>query len=402
MLLRMNFFSFFFIFCLVVPSLSLGAPESKPEETQVGFRDDYLRGTPMIKAATGLAPIQFVVDRIGGEFVDSISLVAGGYDPHLFEPKMSQLTLFNQADIYFSLNSPLEQVWLERITAVNTGLVVVDLTANFVDLAQQRRNRHGGEDHVHEPAHRHDEKEHEVVSPEALVFEEADKIGKKDEAFSAAPPRYDDFEPPVDPAIGESEEYALTNTTEIKEHDEHFASKYPVYNANDPHIWLSPYFLKKVATVVAEEFSKQRPKKSAYFQKNLASFNARIDSLEERLRKEFNKLSESQKIFLVVHPSWTYFAEDFGLTQISVQKDGKEPTPATLAMVIDDARSHGISVVFVQKEFNPTLASTVAAHLPGGRVVVLNPVSYNCMKSIENTGYAIIGKTPPQVQTLGE
>lgn len=366
MLLRMKFFSFFFIFCLIVPSLGLGAPDSQSEEAPEGFGDDYLYGIPKIRAATGVAPIQFVLDRIGGEFVDTISLIPTGYDPHTFEPKPSHLKLLEQADIYFSLSTPFEQAWLKRFAYVGISLRAVDLMATLVESEELLLDpQKQGPLHGLSSTKGKNTEMQEMSGFASLVD---DELNKSEELDEQAP-----VEQPV-----------------------------PVYDGEDYHIWMSPYFLKKVAAVVAEKFSDQMPKQYAYFQKNLASFNARIEQVEDQFRKDLKDLPEAQKTFLVFHPSWTYFAQDFGLIQLAVEQDGKGPTPLSLAMVIDESRTRGISVIFVQKEFNPDMASTVAAHLPGGRVVVLSPLSYNCLKSIEDTGYAITGKSPVQAQTLEE
>ena len=335
--LRIRIFAFLLISCLYFPGSAWAAPDSS-----AGFKNDYPRGTPRIKAATGLAPIQFVIDRIGGEYVDSVALIPAGFDPHTFEPKPSQLQVLDQADVYFSLETPLEQVWLDRVTTVNARMSRINLMGALRDDEILSGEGHS-HSHDHEAGHVHsDDEEHE------------EPLGN--------------------------------------EHSEVDSEANPVYDGHDPHIWMSPYFLKLIAKQICIEFSRLMPQQSAYFEKNLDRFTGRADQLSIRVRDNLEGLSEQQKSFLVFHPSWAYFAQEFGLVQIAVEQDGKEPTPASLAMVIDEARAHGISVIFVQREFNPALASTVAAHLPGGRVVALDPLGYDCFKSIEETAVAISGK----------
>lgn len=327
MLSQIRFLAFLLVSLLFFPYAAVSASDEP-----AGFRNDYPKGTPIIKAATRLAPIQFVVDRIGGEYVDSISVVPPGFDSHTFEPKPSQLKLLNQADVYFSLDTPLEQVWIERFVALNSRVSLVNLMSALKGTNMLLADTH---EHFHknEPGHEHADEEHEHAALEMA------------------------------------------------------------YDGHDSHVWMSPYFLKLIAGEVCKEFSRQLPQQAAYFEKNLAVFNERADELGIRVRALLKDLPESKKTFLVFHPSWAYFAKEFGLTQLAVEQEGKEPTPAYLAMIIDDARNKGISVIFVQKEFNPAIAATVAAHLPEGRVVTLDPASYDCFKSIEETAAAISGKT---------
>lgn len=82
------------------------------------------------------------------------------------------------------------------------------------------------------------------------------------------------------------------------------------------------------------------------------------EELDESIKKRADALPDT-KVFLVFHPSWGYFADDYGLTQIAVEDEGKEPTPATLAKILDKASNDNVSGVFVQKEFNPELAKTI-------------------------------------------
>ena len=78
--------------------------------------------------------------------------------------------------------------------------------------------------------------------------------------------------------------------------------------------------------------------------------------------------------FLVFHPSWAYFARDYGLEQVSIEVDGKSPRPMDLARTIARAREMGVRTVFVQKQFDTAAAEVVAREIRG-RVAPLDPLS---------------------------
>ena len=46
--------------------------------------------------------------------------------------------------------------------------------------------------------------------------------------------------------------------------------------------------------------------------------------------------------FMVYHPAWGYFARQYGLEQIAIEAEGKEPGAARLIQLIDRARREGV------------------------------------------------------------
>ena len=341
---------------------------SQSPESETAFKNDYPAGTPRVKAACFLPPIRFIIDRIGGEFVDSISLIPAGYDPHTFEPKSSQLAIFSQADIYFNLGTPVEEVWLGRLGSLDCKLQVVDLIGPLVHDRLLLANAHG-----YTPSGF-------AGAGEMKTSGEADgkTVGGKTNPAEAGASASEGGQGP-----------AAANTPAAHSAQEHLGHEHHDYDGNDPHVWMSPTLLKRLAAVVCAGLSEQMPEQAAYFDKNYQALVAQIDAVDADAKSLLAGLPESKRIFLVFHPSWSYFAREYALTQMAVEHDGKEPTPTSLAITIQEARSKGISVIFVQKEFNPGVAETVAAHLPGGRVELLDPLGYNPLQAIREAAAAI-------------
>ena len=77
---------------------------------------------------------------------------------------------------------------------------------------------------------------------------------------------------------------------------------------------------------------------------------------------------------MVFHPSWGYFARAYGLEQVPIEVEGKDPKPAQLKDLIEHARENGIKVVFVQPQFSTKSAKIVAGEI-GGRVVFADPLA---------------------------
>ncbi len=100
------------------------------------------------------------------------------------------------------------------------------------------------------------------------------------------------------------------------------------------------------------------------FQQNLVDFLARIDELDQQLRVAI-KDNEGMK-FMVVHPSWGYFADTYGLKQVAIEIEGKNPKPAQLQQLIEKCKGRGGKAIFVQPQFSTKSAEILA---PGNRGV---------------------------------
>ena len=148
----------------------------------------------------------------------------------------------------------------------------------------------------------------------------------------------------------------------------------------DPHIWTSPALVKVQAQTIYNALVQLDPTHEATFQVNLDAFLADIEQLEARIREALAGL-ENEK-FLVFHPSWGYFARDFGLEMISIEIEGKEPSAAEMAAVIAEAKEEGIRVIFAQPELSTKSATTIANEI-GGEVLLISPLAYDWLANME-------------------
>ena len=118
----------------------------------------------------------------------------------------------------------------------------------------------------------------------------------------------------------------------------------------DPHIWLSPPLVKSQAIVITEALIRTDPANRAIYEKNLGLFLDELDRLDRKI-KEILETAGKQKAFLVFHPTWGYFADHYGLTQIPMEAEGKEPGAAYLVEVIRYARNTGLGQFLSSRNF---------------------------------------------------
>ncbi len=140
----------------------------------------------------------------------------------------------------------------------------------------------------------------------------------------------------------------------------------------DPHIWLSPRLVKIQADNIAAALIGLDPERADAYRQNLAAFEAKLDELDAEIREQLGGL-ENRK-FMVFHPSWGYFAEDYGLEMYPIEVGGQEPSSAELTQLVRAAKQEGIRVVFAQPEFSTRSAEVIAEEIDG-EVLLVSPLA---------------------------
>ncbi len=140
----------------------------------------------------------------------------------------------------------------------------------------------------------------------------------------------------------------------------------------DPHVWLDPNLVKKQIRVIKDALIKIDKKNSDIYSANYQKFLERLNNIDIKIRSILEK--SSKKEFIVFHPSFGYFAKRYNLKQISIEKEGKEPSLKHMKEVIDFAKKENIKRVFVAPQF-PQKSAKQIAKLIDGKVVVVDPLS---------------------------
>lgn len=147
----------------------------------------------------------------------------------------------------------------------------------------------------------------------------------------------------------------------------------------DPHVWLSPPLVRVQARHILTALQDADPAHRLDYEANYKAFDAAIVELDGELR---GLLAGKRGLrFIVFHPAWGYFARAYGLEQVPIEIEGKEPKPWHLRKLIEHAREHKIQVVFVQPQFSSRSAEQVAREI-GGQVVIADPLALNWAENL--------------------
>ena len=163
-------------------------------------------------------------------------------------------------------------------------------------------------------------------------------------------------------------------------------------HAVDPHVWTSPIAVRAMIGPLAEALAAADPPNAAGYRANAAALAADLGALDAELRAALAPLRTRR--FVVFHPAWGQFAADYGLEQIAVEQEGKEPAARTLAALAARLRADRVRVIFVQPQTSRRSAETLAREI-GARVEVLDPMATDYFQSKRDLVRAILEAQAP-------
>ncbi|MGB5733205.1 MAG: zinc ABC transporter substrate-binding protein, partial [Thiohalocapsa sp.] len=161
----------------------------------------------------------------------------------------------------------------------------------------------------------------------------------------------------------------------------------------DPHVWTSPRLAQRMAVAIRDALTALDPDGAAGYAANQAAFDARLAGLDAELSATLDQL-ESRN-FLVYHPAWGYFADAYGLTQIPIEREGKQPSARRLTALIEQARAADTRVIFVQPQFDRRAAARVAQEI-GGRVEAVDPLAADYFDNLRQIAELIAAAQDPR------
>ncbi|MEG1414181.1 MAG: zinc ABC transporter substrate-binding protein [Mucinivorans sp.] len=144
------------------------------------------------------------------------------------------------------------------------------------------------------------------------------------------------------------------------------------HGAVDPHVWLSPSMMREITRLVALHLIDKQIDSAALIVARRDSLFRVISQVDSTIRADVER--SKSKYFAIVHPSLGYFAAEYGLTQFSIEVDGKEPSGRRIRDLVDTLRDHEVRAVIYSRQ-DPSTSARVIAKEIGARVVVFDPMA---------------------------
>ena len=147
----------------------------------------------------------------------------------------------------------------------------------------------------------------------------------------------------------------------------------------DPHIWTSPKSLRSMVITARDAIMEEFPDNEEYAEA-AERLLERIDALDAMCQQQI--ATNGVKAIMIYHPAYTYYARDYGIKQIAIEHDGKEPTPKQLTSLCNKGNNLGIDVIFHQPQYSADKVSSIASEI-GAEVVETNPLAEDILAEIE-------------------
>lgn len=297
-----------------------------------------------------ILPLKSIVGGIVGDDFDVRVLVPAGASPETFEPTPRQFVDLNRARLIFNVGLiDFETTLLGKIEARDK---VVDLSRG-IDLIA------GSCSHAHGKVARADEPHAAAMSEEQQTAGTAATPGERQLAGSHAAAT------PAPQAHGHSHAHGI-----------------------DPHIWTSPRALQHMAANAYEAIHALWPD-SVKYTENHARLQEQLAALDARTAGKI--AASGVRYFIIYHPALTYYARDYGLQQVAIEDDGKEPSARALARLIEQARRDSVRTIFYQSQF-PASAVEVIARDIEAQSVAIDPLKEDVIANIDSLTDLIVAQ----------
>lgn len=273
-----------------------------------------------VTVVTGVYPLQWLAEEVGGDRTSVTNLTEPGSEPHDLELTGRQTGEVADADVVFSIGG-LQPAVDDAVAEVSDGnaLDVADLVELRPAEVAEDGNDHGDGHEGHEDGeegHGHEEEGHE---------------------------------------------------------EEHSGGDGHDHGDHDPHMWLDTGLMADTAEGLADRLAEVDPDGAEDYRANAERVRGEL----EAIGTEYDEgLAECDSRELVVnHTAFGYLAADHDLEQIGISglSPETEPSPARIAEVAELVEEHDVSTVFTETLVSPAVAETIADEA-GARTAVLDPL----------------------------
>lgn len=277
------------------------------------------RADAPLQVVTTTGIIADVVQNVGGEWVEVVSIVPAEADPHTYAPAPQAVAQVVRADVVFINGMNLEESLLDIIEQTATVVpVVVSIGVPVLGVG---------------PHDDHDDDDHDD-SPFIGVLGEAGVCGMDD-----------DHDAPAD--------------------DDHDGDAPHDHGPCDPHVWMNPANVIVWAENIAAALSAADPDNAAHYAANAEAYIAQLEALDAEITAWVETVPEENRVLLTNHEFLSYFAVHYGFENAGTILPGAgtaaDVDPRTLAGLIDRVNARHIPAIFGEFSVNSDLTETIAA-----------------------------------------
>lgn len=130
----------------------------------------------------------------------------------------------------------------------------------------------------------------------------------------------------------------------------------------DPHAWHNVQNAKVYVHNILKAFQRQDPARRSVYQKNAEDYLRKLEILDQWIEENFDSIPLEKRQIITAHDAFGYFSDRYGvqvLSPVGISTEA-EPTPKTIANLIDIIRKKRIKIIFIENIGNPKILKQIA------------------------------------------
>ncbi|MBS4210617.1 zinc ABC transporter substrate-binding protein [Bacillus sp. FJAT-50079] len=298
----------FLLLAVFILVIAAGCQKSEPSQGTKVSEDTAL------DVYTTVYPLQFITERIGGEYVDVKTVYPPGADEHTYEPTQRDMIKLADADLFLYIGLGLESfVGKAEETLKNENVSMLSMGDTLPIVEHHDHAEDSDEEH-------HDHADHADASVEEHHHDHENEADHEDE----------------------------------HDHDHD-------HGDIDPHVWIDPVLMKELANNVLVALSEKMPEQKQTFEKNYQVLTKELEELDGQFQEVVEQAK--RKTIIVPHAAYGYWEQRYGIEQLAISgiSSASEPSQKKLKNMIDLIKEEQVPYILYEQNINSKLADVVRA-----------------------------------------
>ncbi|MEY8560690.1 zinc ABC transporter substrate-binding protein [Jeotgalicoccus halotolerans] len=338
-----------------------------------------------LKIYTTVYPLEYIISEIGGDTVETESILPPGADGHSYEPTSQEMLKYADGDGVVYVGEGMEAFSENIADALGSEETALIKIGDYHELFSGAPEEFAGREHEADDDFIEGMKEHYHTGDTV----ELSASGNGDKIEWAAAEGKDEFE-----VVSSGEEFKYTAGAKsfsvrasIYENGKLIAEdiadiKIDNHDSFDPHIWIDPLKMIETAEILKDELIKLNEDEETLYQENYEKLVKELTALDE----EFSDVLSSKKNakIIVPHAAFGYW-QRYGVKQIPVSgySMSDEPSQQQLSELLKTAEDNDLKYVLFEQN-SPGRISEVIQEEIGAEAEYIHNMEVRTEADIEN------------------
>ncbi|RTR30508.1 ABC transporter substrate-binding protein [Robertmurraya yapensis] len=337
--------SIYFVLMLAVAAF-LGGCSSNAS----GEKETEINTNVQLTVYTTIFPLENFARLIGGDKVNVKSVYPPNVDAHTFEPTTKTMVDIAGADLFIYTGAGVEGFADKAVEALKDENVEIIKAADGIELLKSSH------DHEHEHAEGEEAHDHgHVEDEEAHDHEHVEGEETHDHEHTEGEEAHDHEHTEGE----EAHDHEHTEGEEDHDHEHTEGGDGHNHGEYDPHVWLDPIRAIQLAENIKNALVELSPENKELFESNFEDLQKNLEGLDQEFADTVNQASTKE--ILVSHAAYGYWAERYGIEQLSISglSPTQEPSQSQLKAIVEESKEHNLKYVIFDQNVTSKVAEII-------------------------------------------